>query len=611
MPSMPGRMAALTSLMAALLLMSSMATAAGRTAVLRTPASTTPTPWISASQSRFIVRWAPGTNLTQRQAALASASQHVGIAPSRSGVLALQTRRVRTLAMGEELLRTSRPLTSVQAAAFMQALSADATVAHVEPDRLLQHTGVTARPEFNAKLQPDDPFYAENQWNMFDPAGGIRAPAAWDHATGEGVVVAVLDTGITAHEDLDANMLAGYDFITDARVSRRPTDGRAAGAQDYGDWNDDPEACAVSPSSWHGTHVAGTVAEMTNNSIGMVGVAFNARVLPVRVLGRCGGFTSDIADAIVWAAGGAVPGIPANTNPAEVINMSLSGGGACTAGSAMQSAVDAATALGTLVVAGAGNSNDDVADYSPASCANVIAVAATRITGTRAEYSNFGARVDIAAPGGGGEIDGRFGYVFQTWRENAPTGPEEGGPWYVGMAGTSMATPHVAAVAALVQSVAPTPLAPAQMRELLKLSARWFPAPIPAATPIGAGILDAEAAVAAALAPPCNDCEPPATPLVIGVPFNNLTGASDDVRLFKLAVPTGARTLRFLSHGGTGNVSLWVSRGAAPTATDADHRSARAGNNEVVAIPTPQYGTYYVALVGVAPYARVTLEARF
>ncbi|MEE7547807.1 S8 family serine peptidase, partial [Xanthomonas sp. Kuri4-1] len=164
---------------------------------------------------------------------------------------------------------------------------------------------------------------------------GINVRPAWDKATGNGVVVAVIDTGITSHPDLDANILPGYDFISDTFVSR-DGDGRDADPSDEGDWNPVQGECYTTPSpspitdsSWHGTHVAGTIAAVTNNAVGVAGTAYNAKIVPVRVLGRCGGYTSDIADAIVWASGGSVSGVPANANPAEVINMSLGGSGTC------------------------------------------------------------------------------------------------------------------------------------------------------------------------------------------------------------------------------------------------------------------------------------------
>jgi serine protease len=441
-----------------------------------------------ARQDRFIVRYRGGSaEHSDTQLMLRSLQQAVakaGVAGARG---AIQVEHVRRLATGADVVRVSRPLDRVSAASVLRSIAADPAVAYVEPDLMLRHTGLQARaPQVSPALVPDDELFAAYQWHLHNSTGGIRAPAAWEGATGEGVVVAVLDTGITAHDDLDGNVLEGYDFITDTFVSRRGTTARVPGAHDYGDWNDDPAECPVSPSSFHGTHVAGTVAELTNNGIGMAGVAHDAKVLPVRVLGRCGGYLSDIADAIVWASGGSVAGVPDNANPAEAINMSLGGGGACAAQSAMQLAVDAAIANGTTVVVAAGNYAADAANFTPASCANVVTVAATRIGGGKAGYSNYGTRIDLSAPGGGGSVDGNpNGYVWQNINDSA-TSPELGEQTFGGMSGTSMASPHVAGVVALVQSVAGTPLTPAAMRTLLKDTARSFPTSIPAGTPMSA-----------------------------------------------------------------------------------------------------------------------------
>lgn len=169
----------------------------------------------------------------------------------------------------------------------------------------------------------------------------MRAPAAWDVSSGEGVVVAVLDTGYTDHPDLVGNVVPGYDFIsyygqtTDEGLYPDVAgdgDGRDADAHDPGDWTDSSMNAwcgRVSSSSWHGTHVAGTVAAVANNAQDIAGLAYGAKVQPVRVLGHCGGVTSDIADGIIWASGGHVEGVPDNENPAEVLNLSLGGAGSC------------------------------------------------------------------------------------------------------------------------------------------------------------------------------------------------------------------------------------------------------------------------------------------
>lgn len=192
-------------------------------------------------------------------------------------------------------------------------------VEFVEEDVMMQHY-----------LTPNDPLF-QNQNHYFDQSTSINAPDAWDKATGEAVVVAVIDTGYRPHVDLAANILPRYDFISDPQIAN-DGNGRGSDARDAGDATSANEFGAGQParsSSWHGTHVFGTIAAVTNNGEGVAGVACDAKVVPVRVLGRCGGFTSDIADGMLWASGAAVPGVPNNQNPAQVINMSLGGSGSC------------------------------------------------------------------------------------------------------------------------------------------------------------------------------------------------------------------------------------------------------------------------------------------
>ncbi|RPE81669.1 S8 family peptidase [Vulcaniibacterium tengchongense] len=568
---------------------------------------------------RLIVRYRAATLRADRRAAASAAQGAVQAALGRIGIATPHSagvRHLRRTASGGEVVRLPRRLDRAETAALVRALKSDPAIAYVAPDRRMQHTGLPAPRGAGAaapRLAPDDPYYANYQWHLHHPTGGIGAPSAWNAATGEGVVVAVLDTGIVEHDDLNANVLEGYDFITDPFVSRRDTAERVPGAHDYGDWNDDPAQCGVRPSSFHGTHVAGTVAELTGNGLGMAGVAHGAKVLPVRVLGRCGGYESDIADAIVWASGGTVEGVPANPDPAEVINLSLGGAGVCTADSEFQRAIDQAVANGATVVVAAGNDNADASQFSPAGCAHVVAVGATRYNGGKAGYSSYGRVVDLSAPGGGGAMDGApNGYVWQAINDSQ-TAPELGEQTYGGMSGTSMAAPHVAGVAALVQSIAETPLTPAQMEALLKDTARPFPASIPSSTPLGTGILDAYAALAA-VAPPCEGegCEPPieATPIANRSPVTALAGAAGSEQLFSLDVPAGVGSLTILTYGGSGDVTLLVSHAAEPTSAVADYRSARPGNNETVRIAAPRAGTYYIKLVGATRFERVTLEAR-
>ena len=571
--------------------------------------------------SRLIVKYRDGraAPATKAQAVESAARRALTSRLTRNGVAnapAPAARHLRSMSIGADVVKLSRRLDPAQLEAVVRELRADPAVERVEIDRMKQHTGAARiQADVQPALVPDDPYYAQYNWHLQDTAGGIHAEEAWDVSTGEGTVVAVLDTGIIPHPDMDANMLEGYDFISDAFVSRRATDDRVPGAHDYGDWNDDATQCQVSTSSFHGTHVAGTVAELTNNGEGMAGIAHDAQVLPVRVLGRCGGYTSDIVDAVVWAAGGDVPGIPANENPAEVINLSLGGSGACA--QSEQDAFALARSLGALVVVAAGNSNSDVSNFSPANCDNVVRVGAARINGGRASYSNYGSMIHLAGPGGGGGADGNpNGYVWQA-ANDSDTSPELGQPTYMGMAGTSMASPHVAGVAALVQSAVVAaggePLSPAALQDILVDNVRPFPATPD--RPLGAGLLDAPGALAAALDgdtdPDPDPGEPDAIELTNGVALTGLSGAAGSSTLYSIEVPAGEQMLSVMSYGGTGNVSVYVSAGEAPTVEEHDRGSARPGNNETVRIPRPEAGTYYILVVGERAFSRLSLQARY
>lgn len=265
-----------------------------------------------------------------------------------------------------------------------------------------------------------------------------------------------------------------------------------------------------------------------------------------------------------------------------------------------------AIANGSTVVVAAGNDAGNVSGYSPGNCAGVITVGATRITGGIASYSNYGTRVDISAPGGGGSVDGNpGGYVWSTGNAGTTVPTTE---TYFGMGGTSMSAPHVAAVVALMQSVAATPLTPAQVLATLKSTARPFHVAPPANRPIGAGIVNAAAAVQAVI----GGGEPPAaTVLTNNVAVGGNTGAKDAVVQYALVVPAGATQLSFISYGGSGNADVYVKFGSPATASNYDLRSARPGNNEMVNIASPQAGTYYVSLVGKTKFANVSVRGSY
>ena len=283
-------------------------------------------------------------------------------------------------------------------------------------------------------------------------------------------MVALVDNGVTHHSDLDANILPGMDLLTGHRGQG---DGFNPGIT--------TETCSV---VWHGTNVMGPLAAVTNNGVGVAGTAGEAKVVPVRVLDACGkGMVSDMADGITWAGGGSLPGIPDNPYPAKVVNASIYGYGSCS--NTLQEAIDDVTARGASVVTIAGNNETDAAKYQPGNCRNVIVVGNVTANGMRGYMSNYGPNVDIAAPG----------YSVWTTYNNGTSTP---GPESYGYAqGTSIAAPFVSGVIALVQSVAPKPLTPSEMRALLMQTAHAF-GPEKPNFPLGAGVVDATAAVVAA-----------------------------------------------------------------------------------------------------------------
>ncbi len=589
---------------------------------------------------RFVVEYRDGTReKTDRAAAVAAVNQ----ALSRSGLAKgrpATASAVRRLATGQELIKLSRGLDRAEAEALLRQIQADPNVVSARPDRLRQIArSAVALPGVQPAFIPNDPDLIEYQWHLLAPdgtqtsdggpnRGGANVPAAWDLADGNGITIAVLDTGITEHPDVDTSFAdQGYDFISDAFVSGRDTDERVPGGWDLGDWTigyPGAESCQQRNSSWHGTHVAGTAgAQSTDNGVGMAGVAYNANILPVRVLGHCGGYESDITDAIVWAAGGEVEGLPVNENPAQVINLSLGGSGPCSATEA--EAIAQANALGAVVVVAAGNQNANTSGYSPGNCPGVITVASNGVTSRRAYYSNYGEGVEIAAPGGGvyandgsGGTQIYDGFVWQARNPSTTTptplasiNPETA---YGGSAGTSQAAPHVAGVAALMQGArldAGLPLlTPDEVLDVLQDTVTPFA--VAPSQPIGPGIVNAAAAVAKAIEPPCEvDCAPDATPIANGVALTGLSGTAGSETLYSIEVPAGASgPLSVTTTGGSGDVTLLVSFEEEPTEAEADFRSARPGNNETVRIANPQAGVYYIKLVATRAYGNVRLQAR-
>ena len=405
---------------------------------------------------------------------------------------------LRAMSGGAQIVRLPYRMRTDEAEAITRQLASDPDVEYAEVDRIM-------RP----LLTPNDPQYAA-QWSLDSAstvAGGMNLPAAWDVTTGSGgIVVAILDTGIVAHADIDpSRQLPGYDFVSadpsGTFFVANDSDGRDNDPSDPGDWAtqtdvDDPTTpCTdVANSSWHGTHVAGIIGAASNNAAGITGTNWTSRILPVRVLGRCGGYTSDIADGIRWAAGITVGGV-ANPTPAKVLNISLGAIVPCSATPTIQAAINDAVAAGASVVVAAGNENIDAANASPASCSGVITVAATTRTGARAAYSNIGSSVEIAAPGGSVPLNTNG---IESTVNTGTTTPNVGGSTYASYQGTSMAAPAVTGVVSLILSLRPN-LTPAETLSILQSTARGFPRGTgrDCSTSIcGAGIVNAAAAVA-------------------------------------------------------------------------------------------------------------------
>jgi len=415
------------------------------------------------------------------------------------------------------VFKLPRRLTLSEAAAVARKLNADPSVEYAEPDQRMF-----------PMLVPNDPLYA-NQWHYKSPnapdnvPGGANLPGAWDITTGSGnIVVAVIDTGIRPdHADFAGRTVPGYDFISldywnggYHPYTANDGDGRDNDPSDPGDWITSAEnagtdstggffaGCGQSNSSWHGTHVAGTIGAATNNNTGVAGINWVSKILPVRVLGKCGGYSSDVIDGIRWAAGLPVPSVPANANPARILNLSLGGtcsNPPCPCPSTYQNAINDITAANAIVVAAAGNNDESAANFIPASCNGVISVAAVNRAGGRPYYSNYGTIIKIAAPGGEQSYTNDPNGVLSTLNAGT-TSPiaSPAGDTYRYYQGTSMATPHVSGIISLMLSANPT-LTPAQVLSHIQSTARAFPTGTGSdctTSLCGAGIINAAAAVA-------------------------------------------------------------------------------------------------------------------
>ena len=487
---------------------------------------------------RLIVRLragGPGIAAAKPELGGASLAERVSAVAERAGV---KTRNLRQLGKSMQVVQVDLKASGGTLNAALLRLRADPSVDFAEPDARMRPHRV-----------PNDPGFVE-QWWLQPPvatpngrtASAVDAVAAWDTTVGSpGVVVAVLDTGVRFdHPDLrrvaeGGKLLPGYDFVgTDSSGTARAAndgDGWDPDPSDPGDWISSQDRllaqfanCSLDDSSWHGTRVAGMLAGLTDNQAGIAGIGWGNLILPVRVLGKCGGYVSDIIAGMRWAAGLAQPGVPSNPTPARILNLSLGGEGACS--SAYQAAVDEVTGSGTLVVVAAGNDGSLV--DQPANCRGVADVTGIRHAGTKVGFANLGPDVTIAAPGGncvnvgagepclfsldtttnfGSTIPGANGYTDRVTNINV---------------GTSFAAPIVSGVAALMASVNGS-LAPSELIERLQATATPFPVSSSATVPTcrvplsdadtqlsecncttatcGAGMVNAPGAVAAALRP--------------------------------------------------------------------------------------------------------------
>ena len=411
------------------------------------------------------------------------AAETVGALSGRAGVA---LRAVRPMSDDAHVLALPQAYRNAQVQSMVDRLRADPTV---------EYAYVDVRDRLMAV--PNDPLFPQQTYlqapGAAPLAASVNAPAAWDITRGTSTaVVAIVDGGLRFdHPDLAGRLLAGYDFVgadcttgsngcTTANqfATANDGDGRDADPSDPGDWVSASDAasnpvftgCDTQDSSWHGTHIAGIIGAVGNNALGVTGLNWNATLLPVRVAGKCGGYRSDVVDGMRWAAGLAVPNVPANTRPAKVVNVSLGSAGTCATSAYNQAVIDV-LATGAIIVAAAGN--EDTVPILPAACPGVISVGGVRGDGTRAVYSNSGAGLTIMAPAGDytSATNDRLVSSNNAGR-TTPVAYSSAG-YYVGEAGTSFSTPVVSGVVSLMLSANPN-LTSAQVTSILQSTARAF-----------------------------------------------------------------------------------------------------------------------------------------
>lgn len=408
------------------------------------------------------------------QLAIAGLGNRIASAVEGSGSVPLSLHR--SIWPGLHVARTGHMLKRAEMQQLIEQLNRDPRVEYAEIDERIYPQAI-----------PNDEGFGSSQWNLWLPEpgveGGANLPADWYSMYWRDVVVAVIDTGIRPHRDL-ANVLPGYDFVSDPSIANDGDDGWDDNPGDPGDWislGDKTQAifagCDFSPSSWHGTSVAGTIAAVSNNVSDIAGIAPAARILPVRVFGKCGGYISDVIAGLSWSVG-IIPDAPAgssrppdNPHPARVINLSMGAGGSCSR--SFQQAINQARASGAVVIAAAGNrTENNTALTQPANCDGVIAVTAHTRRGDLASYSNLGRGATLSAPGGGTGVQLNSADWIIALTNSGDTGPVSDDLGY--MAGTSIAAAHVSGVAALLLG-RQLGWSPAQVELALTESARAYP----------------------------------------------------------------------------------------------------------------------------------------
>jgi serine protease len=418
---------------------------------------------------QIIVKWRDGTTAAgTRMQKLAASS-------------GLRLQHKQQLTADTEVLQLDRARGPEEMRAVLERMAGDPSVEYAVADERRWPHAV-----------PNDPLYSEQWYFQGVEAAATHAEEAWNVTIGSNLtVVAVLDTGVRfEHPDLlrvsqAGKLLDGFDFVSQVPYAN-DGDGRDSDASDPGDFVTAAEkmqpafsTCDEGNSSWHGTRVSSLIAASTNNGEGIAGTGWITLVLPVRVLGKCGGTDSDIIAGMRWAAGITVPGAPTNPTPAQVINLSLGGAGACSA--AYQSAVNEITARGVLIVASVGNDGGSVA--APANCSGVLGVTGIRHAGTKVGFSSLGPGAGIGAPGGNcvnvNPLDPDHPCLFSITaaRNTGTTVPAASA--YTDQfpnfnIGTSFSAPLVAGAAALMHAVN-SHLTPAQYITLMKESAAPFP----------------------------------------------------------------------------------------------------------------------------------------